>query len=306
MKGMTVQPNEITDSKREVAVLGLGAMGTALATGFLRAGHPTTVWNRTRQRGEGLVKLGAAPADSVDEAVVAAGLVVVSLLDASAVFEVLNQVPQLEGRTVINLTSTTPEQAERISTAVIERGGSAVIGAVMVTPPMVATDDAVVLYSGDRSAFDEHRATLAALGGEATWVGDEPGAASLLDLAMLDLFYGSVTAFIHAVALARVKGMSAGEFLPFAQRMFDLAALTATELAEDVDSLRYPGDENNLAMMLRSAEHLVEVSIAEELDPAVPETTRRLMQAAVDAGHAGEGYGRIIKHLHAPPPQIDG
>lgn len=37
-------------SASPVTVLGLGAMGTALATAFLTNGHPTTVWNRTRTR----------------------------------------------------------------------------------------------------------------------------------------------------------------------------------------------------------------------------------------------------------------
>ena len=30
-----------------VTVLGLGLMGTALATALIKAGHPTSVWNRT-------------------------------------------------------------------------------------------------------------------------------------------------------------------------------------------------------------------------------------------------------------------
>ncbi|MER6985206.1 NAD(P)-binding domain-containing protein, partial [Streptomyces carpinensis] len=37
-----------------VSVLGLGPMGTALASAFLAAGHPLTVWNRTPGRAGGL------------------------------------------------------------------------------------------------------------------------------------------------------------------------------------------------------------------------------------------------------------
>lgn len=33
--------------RAKVTVLGLGPMGAALASAFLAAGHPTTVWNRT-------------------------------------------------------------------------------------------------------------------------------------------------------------------------------------------------------------------------------------------------------------------
>lgn len=34
----------------EVTVIGLGAMGSALARAFIKAGHTVTVWNRTAAR----------------------------------------------------------------------------------------------------------------------------------------------------------------------------------------------------------------------------------------------------------------
>ncbi len=46
-------------SKPPVTVLGLGALGKALATAFLTNGHPTTVWNRTADKADPLVALGA-------------------------------------------------------------------------------------------------------------------------------------------------------------------------------------------------------------------------------------------------------
>ncbi|MFE9591115.1 NAD(P)-binding domain-containing protein [Streptomyces sp. NPDC006294] len=42
--------DEHTASKAPVTLLGLGDMGTALARAWLAAGHPLTVWNRTRAR----------------------------------------------------------------------------------------------------------------------------------------------------------------------------------------------------------------------------------------------------------------
>lgn len=283
-----------------VSVLGLGAMGTALASAFLRAGHRTHVWNRTSARAVGLVDAGAMRESTVAQAIASSDLVVMSVLDADAVLAVLRDSPPLEGRAVVDLTSVTPAQSAAIADTIAALGGRAVNGAVMATPPMIATDDALVIYSGDRAAFDEHRPTLAALGPLAEWIGDAPGDAALLDLAMLDLFYGAVTSFVHAAALAGSTGRPAKDFLPFARSMLELAEATAVELAGDIDQDTFPGDENNLAMMLRGAEHLVEVAEAKGIDPGLPEVTRRLMRAAVDAGHSSDGYGRILKHLRSP------
>ncbi|AVZ74581.1 hypothetical protein SLUN_22845 [Streptomyces lunaelactis] len=51
-------------STSPVSVVGLGIMGTALAAAFLKAGHPTTVWNRSAAKTGPLVAQGALPARS--------------------------------------------------------------------------------------------------------------------------------------------------------------------------------------------------------------------------------------------------
>lgn len=48
-----------------VTVVGLGLMGRSLGRAFLRAGHPTTVWNRTPAKADALVAEGARLASSV-------------------------------------------------------------------------------------------------------------------------------------------------------------------------------------------------------------------------------------------------
>ncbi|WP_425301391.1 NAD(P)-binding domain-containing protein, partial [Nocardia cyriacigeorgica] len=37
----------MTNNETPVSILGIGLMGQALARAFLKAGHPTTVWNRS-------------------------------------------------------------------------------------------------------------------------------------------------------------------------------------------------------------------------------------------------------------------
>ena len=67
----------MTEHKTPVAVIGLGAMGSALASALIGAGHPTTVWNRTARPFD-----GATAARSVAEAVVAAPLTLVCVAGA--------------------------------------------------------------------------------------------------------------------------------------------------------------------------------------------------------------------------------
>src|ERR1700754_1265589 len=59
------------NTDKAVTVLGLGAMGSALARAFIAAGHPTTVWNRAPEKAAALVAAGAARADTAATAVAA-------------------------------------------------------------------------------------------------------------------------------------------------------------------------------------------------------------------------------------------
>ena len=45
--------------KPAVGLIGLGLMGKPMGRNLLKAGFPLTVWNRTRSRGDDLVKEGA-------------------------------------------------------------------------------------------------------------------------------------------------------------------------------------------------------------------------------------------------------
>ncbi|MFC7104312.1 NAD(P)-binding domain-containing protein [Nonomuraea rubra] len=95
-----------------VTIIGLGLMGQALAGAFLKAGHPTTVWNRTAAKAEQLVAGGARLAPTVGDALQASPLTIVCVTDYGAVHELISE-NDLEGTTLINLTSGTSAQARR-------------------------------------------------------------------------------------------------------------------------------------------------------------------------------------------------
>jgi 3-hydroxyisobutyrate dehydrogenase len=71
-----------------VAVLGIGTMGRGMALSALRAGIPTTVWNRTREATRDLAAAGAQVADTAAEAALSAGIVVTMVTDADAVLSI--------------------------------------------------------------------------------------------------------------------------------------------------------------------------------------------------------------------------
>jgi 3-hydroxyisobutyrate dehydrogenase-like beta-hydroxyacid dehydrogenase len=273
-------------------------MGTALARALVRAGVPTTVWNRSASRARPLADDGAVVADSLRSAVAASRLVVVCLRDHAAFTEAFGALDGdvLQGRAVVHLSSATPAEARRTAEWAAQRGITHLNGAIMSTTPMIGSPEALVLYSGPRAVFDAHRAQLERFGA-ADHLGEDPGLASLLDVAMLGVFFAGMTSFLHAAAVATANGVTAGEFLPYAQRIVSILPDTLAGLARDVDAGRHPGDEDQLAMEAAALDHVVRTSEDSGVDSGLVAVVRDLTRRAVAAGQGADGFSRVVDHL---------
>src|SRR5437867_3005137 len=82
-------PPAARDALPPVGFVGLGIMGRPMAENLIRAGHPLTVFNRTRARADALIDMGARRADSPAAAARAASIVIVMVTDSSHVEEVV-------------------------------------------------------------------------------------------------------------------------------------------------------------------------------------------------------------------------
>ena len=72
-----------------IAFIGLGNMGSAMATNLLKAGHTLSVYNRTRARADELKPLGARIASTPGEAAAGAEVAITMLADDHALESVV-------------------------------------------------------------------------------------------------------------------------------------------------------------------------------------------------------------------------
>jgi 3-hydroxyisobutyrate dehydrogenase len=68
----------------KIGIIGLGRMGTALATRLQGCGHDIVVWNRTPDKAKGLVEAGAGLADAPAAVTKRSEAIITCLLDADA------------------------------------------------------------------------------------------------------------------------------------------------------------------------------------------------------------------------------
>ncbi|MFD0274904.1 NAD(P)-dependent oxidoreductase [Kitasatospora sp. NPDC127111] len=294
-----MNPAHPADAAREpVTVLGLGAMGTALAAAFLAADHPTTVWNRSAAKAEPLVARGAVRAATPTDAVAAGPLIVACVLDYDALRAVLAGTAHLlPGRTLVNLTSGSPEQARELADWAAGHGLHYLDGAIMITPPGIGGPEATLLYGGAPEALARHRDTLAVLG-DPVDLGPDAGLAGLYDTALLGLMWSSLSGWLQGVALVGADGVRATDFTPVATRWLSGAvAGFIGRYAAQADAGHYPGDDASLTVHLAAMEHLLHAARARGIDTALPELLARRTEEAIEAGHGGDSYARLIEGI---------
>lgn len=248
-----------------VTVIGLGEMGHALADALVTAGHRTTVWNRTPAKADDLVARGAVRAATVEEAIRAGPLSLVCLLDYDVAGATLRPAAgALHGRTLVNLTNGTPDQARQSEAWATGHGAAYLDGGIMAIPQTVATPQAFVLYSGRKAHFEAHKETLAALGA-AKYLGADAGIAALYDRALLSAMSVMFDGFFHSVAMATShhEGSAVGftELLvPWLTNMAQVMPAFAADVDSDADSGAEPVLSQGLDVVLASVRNMAQAS----------------------------------------------
>ncbi|MEV0584384.1 NAD(P)-binding domain-containing protein [Nonomuraea sp. NPDC050310] len=286
--------------KTSVTVLGLGLMGQALAAAFLRAGHPTTVWNRTSAKADALVAEGASLAPSVGAALKAGSLTIICLTDYEAVRELLRPSEgELAGTMVINLTSGDSAQARAAARWAEQHGAGYLDGAIMAVPPVIGTPEALILLSGPQAHHEKHRAALGSLA-TITYLGEDPGLAALYDVAGLAMMWSVLNAWLHGTALLRTAGIDAATFAPFAQELATGVAGWLPGYAEQIDRGAFPAEVSALETDVRAMSHLLEESEAAGINAELPRLIKAIADRGMAAGHGGEQYPVLIEEFSKP------
>ena len=268
-------------------------MGTALAEAVLKAGHRTTVWNRSPAKTQPLEALGASTADTVADAVTAADLIVVCLLDHASVHDVLDPLAaHLRGRYVINVTTTSPPAARELAQWAGAAGIGYLDGGIMATPEMIGTPASTVFYSGSREIFDAHRGLLE-VWGAADYFGPDAGLASLYDLALLAGMYAMFAGFFQGAAMVAGAGVTATQFAHRAVPWLQAVAPSVAEYATVIDGADYsvPGQQS---LLFSDLTDIIDAGRSQGVGTELIDTVQRLIKRQTDAGFGDHGFARVI------------
>ncbi|WNG37172.1 NAD(P)-dependent oxidoreductase [Archangium violaceum] len=270
----------------KIAVVGCGLMGSALARAFSAAGHDVAVWNRTPGKAKA-VGSGTVAMENLVEAVSGRELVVVSLSNYAASFEVFSAkgvAPALAGTTLVQLTSGSPADARSGLEWAKAHGVDYLDAAILAYPGFVATDYATVFYAGSRPVFDRHLETLQAIARNSVYVDEKIGSAATLDCAILEAYYGGSLAFLHAAAMCKAEGLDPKTFFSQKNSFLGLISVTADAAQGMIESNDFSGDQCSLNTHVAAIEHIVRLSKDARLSARFPKELLDNYKRALSAG----------------------
>jgi 3-hydroxyisobutyrate dehydrogenase-like beta-hydroxyacid dehydrogenase len=200
----------------KVGFIGLGTMGSAMASNLVAAGYHVTVWNRSEAAVEKLVSLGAKVARTPDRAV--QGDVVHSMLaNDQAVRDIVLDSGLLDamdpGTVHVNHATISVALARQLAEEHAKRGIDYVAAPVFGRPDVAAAGKLNILAAGKTSAIEKVQPLLQVMASKVWPMGDAPERANAVKLAGNFMIVTAIESMAEASVLAQAYGVSAADFI---------------------------------------------------------------------------------------------
>lgn len=196
----------------QIAFVGLGNMGQAMASNLLKSGHELRVWNRSLGAVQALVEKGAKAADDLRHAF-SADIVFSMLADDRALRELLldsGLLASLKGPLVhVNMATISVALADELAQLHQAQGLSYVAAPVLGRPDVAANAALNILAAGPAAAIEQVQ-PLFDLIGKRTWPLGEPASrANALKLAVNFMLVSAIESMAEAAVLTKAHGIEA-------------------------------------------------------------------------------------------------
>jgi len=278
-----------------VAFLGLGIMGTGMATNLVKAGHEVTVWNRT----PGKTIEGARTAATPAEAAQGAEVVWMCVSDTAAVESLLFGRDGVEqsltpGMIVADSSTISPAATLKFAERVRARGADYVDNPVTGSKIAADAGSLVFIVGGAEASIERLKPLYAAMGKVFFRVG-ETGKGQSAKIAMnlqIALIYEG---FAEGLTLAAKLGVDAQTLLPLIQ-----ASMIRSGVVDYKAPFVLKRDFTpNFPMKLMHKDIKLMLDAAKESRVKLPalETVEEIYDVAVEDGNGDLDYSAIITLL---------
>jgi 3-hydroxyisobutyrate dehydrogenase-like beta-hydroxyacid dehydrogenase len=169
---------------KTISYLGLGTMGSGMASNLLKAGYELTVWNRSAEKCEPFRRNGAHVADTPADAVHDVDVVMYSLSNDQAVEEIVFASKGIlsgikAGQIAIDMSTVLPATSLREQDAYAKHGVDFVDAPVFGSKQESADAKLWIMAAGNKTVFEKVKPVLEHLGQTVHYFGKNGNAAAM-------------------------------------------------------------------------------------------------------------------------------
>ncbi len=250
----------------DVAFIGLGNMGSGMASNIAKAGYALRVWNRTASKMEPLAVLGARASSSPVDAVSGAEIVITSLMDDKSILDQLEGesgflAAMAPGAIHVCVTTISPDLADSLSSTHEKHGTRFVAAPVLGRPDAAADGSLIALLAGDEAAIEAATPIVNSFAASVIPLGPKASHAAVLKLCLNYAVVSNIELMGEIYACADKAGLSLEQIEGFFKIIFGFPVLHMyAEKLRTRDfsdgGFRMAGGLKDVRLMLDSAEKL--------------------------------------------------
>jgi len=188
-----------------IGVIGLGVMGSAMATNLLRHGHQVLGFDLEPERLNALTAIGGIAAGSAGEVAAGADVIVFSLPTTGALAAVAAEVAANAREGMVCLEAGTfPLEAKLAAHQVLAAAGVDLLDTPLSGTGLQAADATLVVFaSGSREGYDKAQPVFAAIGRSTHYLGEFGNGSRMKYIAnLLVAVHGLAAAEAHTLGIA--------------------------------------------------------------------------------------------------------
>ncbi len=277
----------------KIGFLGLGEMGTPMASRLLHAGHDVIVWNRTAERAAAFAQQGGAVASSPAKAAAGATFVITMLATPEALEQVLfgtaGLVPALStGQVLIDMSTVGPDEIRSVA-ARMPKGVSLVDAPVRGSLPQATSGRLDIFVGATDENYERVRPILESLG-SVRHVGGQGSGAAMKLVANLTL---------GAAIVALGEALSLGESLALERNVL-LDALADSPIGPIVAAKRANIESDQFApsfklqLAAKDMKLVMEAAAARGRDLKQARANRAWLDEAAERGAADLDFSAVV------------
>ena len=283
-----------------LGVIGLGDMGAALAGALLQAGFPTFVWNRTTDKAGPVVAAGAVLADSPADLAAKSDVLVVCVSTYEIADSLLRE-PEVEsrlkGKTIIQLTTGTPQQGREASEWARTLDAEYLDGSIMAFPSQIGTGEALILVCSEESTYEKTKQVVEALATQVVYLGNDAGRASALDQALLSSMLGMIVGVVSGARVCEAENIPLSDYSKLLTALMPTSVQEAQRIAKRIAAGDLRETEAALRTWAGGVDHIIESARSGGGSDEFPVFVKRLFQRAIDAGYGDYDVAALIEIL---------